>query len=100
MTILFLSSGILRQVCVISWGSDGRFTVPRPSPRPHHSREGAKPGIHLEPMLDGIQHCACFDKLSMREARSGRKNSPQPELVEGRTALIPAFLRGILRCVH
>jgi hypothetical protein len=47
--------------------------------------------------IDGIQHCASFDELRMREAPNGRQVSPQLELVEGRTALIPALSARELR---
>jgi hypothetical protein len=34
---------------------------------------------------------ACFDKLSMRTDFSAINNAPQPELVEGRTAVDAAL---------
>jgi hypothetical protein len=36
---------------------------------------------------------ASFDKLRMRENFGGTKKSPHPELVEGRTLLIPVSCR-------
>jgi hypothetical protein len=37
------------------------------------------------------KHRASFDKLRMRKDFGGTKTGPHPELVEGRTAFIPAY---------
>jgi len=56
-------------------------------------RCGAKEFLHAETRRrgGGLHHRpASFDKLRMREDFGGTKIDPHPELVEGRTVLIPA----------
>src|SRR5882672_3064694 len=57
------------------------------------SRGGAEPRRRLmSPNASYRLHGrgASFDKLRMRQNLGGTKEGPHPELVEGRTALIPA----------